>query len=268
LTPQQLKERMTQMKVAPKKALGQNFLINSHVIQKIVASATGQEYSAVLEVGPGLGALTEALLTAGVRPRLIELDSEFAQYWRGRELEVLEGDALQLNWNDLQLPDNTLLVSNLPYQISTSLVIERCLGPEQIHRMVLMFQKEVAQRLCAEPRTKEYGFLSVMAQLHYRMRKVADAAPMDFFPAPKVASRVLAFERRSPSLGPQFLRFAKAAFAFRRKFMLKNLGAVVNKAQQARLPEMMKAVGLSEKARAEELTPPQFVELFKQVYEH
>ncbi len=129
-----------------------------------------------------------------------------------------------------------------------------------------MFQKEVAQRLMSETRSKEYGMLSVMAQLHFKMKKVADCAPKDFFPAPKVASRVLAFERLPvEGLGLPFLRFVKAAFAFRRKFLLKNLGGVVDKAKVLRAFEEM---GLSDKARAEELSPRQFAELFKKVYEH
>jgi 16S rRNA (adenine1518-N6/adenine1519-N6)-dimethyltransferase len=162
-----------------------------------------------------------------------------------------------------------LLVSNLPYQISTHLVVDRCFGPAELKWMVLMFQKEVAQRLMAEPRTKEYGLLSVMVQLHFKMSKVADAAPQDFFPAPKVASRVLAFERmEAQGLGMPFFKFTKAAFAFRRKFLLKNLKGVVDKAKQARMAPILEEMGHSLKARAEELTPPDFAELFRKLYEH
>src|SRR5690606_25942729 len=131
-------------------------------------------------------ALTEPLLNSSLQPRVIEFDSDFVKYWSTRGIDVIDGDALKVNWNDLGLRENSLFVSNLPYQISTNIVIDRCLGPAQVRWMVLMFQKEVAQRLTASPRTKEYGMLSVMAQLHFKMRKVAEAAPRDFYPAPKV----------------------------------------------------------------------------------
>jgi len=254
-----LKARLESMGLQPKKALGQNFLVNQGVIDKIITSVKEHEFTDLLEVGPGLGALTEPLLSAGLRPRLIEFDRDFVKYWQTRGLDVIEGDALKVNWNTLNLRENSLLVSNLPYQISTNIVIERCLGPAQLRWMVLMFQKEVAQRLTAVPRTKEYGMLSVMAQTHFKMRKVAEASPRDFFPAPKIASRVLHFESRGPqNLGVPFLKFVKRAFALRRKFLLKNLAGSVDKAT-------LQALGLSEKVRAEELTPAQFEQLFRAV---
>jgi 16S rRNA (adenine1518-N6/adenine1519-N6)-dimethyltransferase len=154
----------------------------------------------------------------------------------------------------------------LPYQISSSIVIDRSLDQNGFDHMVLMFQKEVAQRLTAEISTKEYGFLSVMAQLHFRMKKVADAAPGDFFPAPKIASRVLAFERLpADGLGRPFLSFVKQAFAFRRKFLLKNLKSAVNPSTLSRLPAVAEELGISPKARAEELEPAQFVAFFKRL---
>lgn len=257
------------MGVVPKKALGQNFLVSRHVIEKIIQTVCTSEWGRVVELGPGLGALTEPLLKAGLTPLLLEMDNQLVEYWRGRGLEVIEGDAIQLNWDDLKLPSNTLLVSNLPYQISTHLVVDRCFGPLNLAVMVLMFQKEVAERLLAVPRTKEYGFLSIMTQLHFRMTRVTDAAPGDFFPPPKIASRVLRFERRSGVfLGPRFLRFVKHGFAFRRKFLLKNLKSVVDKAKLGLLSEAARELGYSEKVRAEEVSPDHFVELYKKVYEH
>jgi 16S rRNA (adenine1518-N6/adenine1519-N6)-dimethyltransferase len=184
---------------------------------------------------------------------------------------VVEGDALRVDWSAFALEAPALLVSNLPYQISTHLMIERCFGPLAIKYMVLMFQKEVAERLTASPRSKDYGQLSVMAQLHFRMRRVAEASPRDFFPPPKVASRVLAFERVDgveAELGTAFFKFVKAAFAFRRKFLLKNLKGVVDKSGWARLHSGLEALGFSDKVRAEELSPADFARLFKTVYEH
>ncbi|MGE0525803.1 MAG: 16S rRNA (adenine(1518)-N(6)/adenine(1519)-N(6))-dimethyltransferase RsmA [Bdellovibrionales bacterium] len=265
-----LKARLAEIGIEPKKALGQNFLISRQVIQKIIAAVRSHEgeFKDLIEVGPGVGALTEPLLEAGldVRLRLIELDRDLIAYWRARGLAVIDADALKLDWETLNLSAPALLVSNLPYQISTHLVVERCLGPERLRWMILMFQKEVAQRLTARPRTKDYGLLSVMAQLHWRMYKIADAAPGDFFPPPKVASRVLAFERISAEgLGTPFLKFLKAAFALRRKFLLKNVKGVVDKAKHDRIPRLLEELGHSDKARAEELSPGDFARLFGQL---
>lgn len=261
-----LKARLAAMGIQPKKAFGQNFLVNPYVITKIIDRVRETQFADLIEIGPGLGALTEPLLEKGLRPQLIELDRDLVEYWQGRGMQVHDADALKLNWDSLALPEPTLLVSNLPYQISTSLVMDRCFGPQALRFMVLMFQKEVAQRLTAVPRTKEYGLLSVMTQLHFRLKKVVDAAPGDFFPAPKVTSRVLYFERLpDPGLGMAFLKFVKHGFAFRRKFLLKNLKGVVDKAKLERLPAIFAELELSPTARAEELTPAQFVELFRKV---
>ncbi len=259
MSASEIKERLEAMRLQPKKAFGQNFLINQQVIGKILAAVKQYQFTDLIEIGPGLGALTEPMLAAGFKPRLVEFDQDFVGYWQGRdEATVIAGDALRIDWDALALRPDSLLVSNLPYQISTSIVIDRCVGPSNLKWMVLMFQKEVAQRLTALPRTKEYGMLSVMAQLHFKMRKVAEASPRDFFPAPKIASRVLQFERREVhGLGVPFLKFVKRAFTLRRKFLLKNLTGSVDKATLQRL-------GIKETARAEELLPEQFVELYNE----
>jgi 16S rRNA (adenine1518-N6/adenine1519-N6)-dimethyltransferase len=270
-----LKERMALMGIQPKKAFGQNFLVSQHVIEKIIGQVLNTKFSDLLEIGPGLGALTEPMLHAGLKPKLIELDRDLAQYWRTQNLEVIEGDALRIDWSSLDLHPESLLVSNLPYQISSSLVIDRCFGPPNLKFMILMFQKEVAERLMSPPGCGEYGILSVMAQLHFKMFRVAKAAPGDFFPPPKVASRVLGFERRPPvvsdngaviELGLKFLTFVKAAFAFRRKFLLKNLRSVVDKSRLDLLTPIFEECGLSMQARAEELSPEKFVELFEKIF--
>jgi 16S rRNA (adenine1518-N6/adenine1519-N6)-dimethyltransferase len=253
-----LKARMQEMEVRAKKALGQNFLVSESVISRILERVHAVKPPMIVEVGPGLGSLTEGMLE--FEPTLVELDTVFAEYWRERGLQVVEGDAIQINWNDLPLKENSWLVSNLPYQIASILVVDRSVGPQKITGMVLMFQKEVAQRLMGKPRTSEYGFISVIAQNFWEMKKVVDAAPKDFHPSPKVSSRVLEFRRKTVSgLDAGFVGFIKAAFKQRRKFLLKNLKAVGNKDWAALLNEL----SINEKARAEELTPEQFAELYR-----
>lgn len=264
-----LKQRLTQMGLSPKKAFGQNFLVNQRVIDQIISEVQSKKPIKIVEVGPGLGALTEPLLAAGLNPEVIEFDPELSRYWEQRGLPVHHQDALQLDWNQLKLPQPSLLVSNLPYQISTHIVIDRCLGPTPIQWMVLMFQKEVAERLTAKPRTKAYGTLSVMAQLHFTIKKVADCAPRDFYPAPKVASRVLSFTRKEEStLGVPFLKFVKHSFLHRRKFLLKNLRGIVDKSKVDGLSKVFADLGLLETARPEELSPEQFYQLYLKLYEH
>lgn len=256
-------ERMQTMGITPKRALGQNFLLNQRVIQKIIEATLEAPAAQILEVGPGLGALTEGLIERGCKLTLIELDSALADYWRARDQEVVEGDALKLDWNQI-VGSDAVLVSNLPYQIASGLVIERALGPPSIKRMVLMFQREVAERIQARPRTEDYGLLSVISQFQFKIQKLADLRPEDFHPRPRVASRVLVFDRRQDrQLTPGFLRFVKSAFQFRRKFLVKNLKSSIRPAQISRLSEGLTALGKSEKARAEELSVEDFSNLHR-----
>lgn len=254
-----LKERMAEMEIRAKRTLGQNFLVSEQVIARIIEVAKRAEPAFVVEIGPGLGALTDGL--ADLHPLLIELDRDLAVYWRDRGFQVIEDDALKIQWERLPLPPKTWLVSNLPYQISTHLVVDRCFGPSHLSGMVLMFQKEVAQRLTATVRTSAYGLLSVMAQNFWRMTKVADVSPRDFHPAPKIASRVLKFERLPEvKLDSGFLTFVKVAFAHRRKYLVKNLGALG--AAKVDWGLLLEEAGLGPRARAEEVSPAQFASLY------
>lgn len=249
-----------------KKALGQNFLISDLVIERILTKARSIPSEQILEIGPGLGSLTEGLMQLGRPLRLLELDRRLCEYWSQKGLFVNEGDALQWDWSQLG-STQTLLVSNLPYQISSSLVIDRCAGPAVLTDMILMFQKEVAQRLTAGVSTAEYGLLSVMAQTHFKMTKVSEASPRDFHPAPKVASRVLHFRREEhPGLNTKnLLRILKLGFGQRRKKLVNNL----KKSDLAKnegvfvqhLNDWLVGRGLSVDVRAENLNPRQWAEL-------
>jgi 16S rRNA (adenine1518-N6/adenine1519-N6)-dimethyltransferase len=270
--------RLAELNAGPKRSLGQNFLISDNVIDKIIFAVKAEPFTELIEVGPGLGALTEDLVeiasTSGKRLTLIELDKAFAAEWRaraegaGESMRVLEADALQVDWRELGLPEQTVFVSNLPYQISSSIAIERSIEPAGITRMILMFQKEVAQRINARAKTPEYGLLTTIIQTFWETSTVVDAGPKDFHPAPNVASRVVVFRRRpEPDFGPMgsrkgFLRFAKSAFAHRRKLLSKNLSGEPG---AAKIQEAFVAMNLLTTARAEELTPTQFVELYRRL---
>jgi 16S rRNA (adenine1518-N6/adenine1519-N6)-dimethyltransferase len=278
VTPDELRKRLEDMGASPKKSLGQNFLISDGVVQKIITAARDTQAAALVEIGPGPGSLTDHLCEMQVPLRLVELDRQFAQYWRDRNIEVIEGDALQINWSSLvTAAAGTVLVSNLPYQISASLVVEMSIHAPVFESMILMFQKEVAQRIRAPEDSDHYGFLSVIAQSFWVLDTVCDAGPRDFFPPPKVASRVLRFARRPlPSANkaagqghhlpfenrPAFLKFVKGAFSQRRKQMAKILLHHGLFANSAALEKACGSMGLRPDARAEQLSVAQFHELF------
>lgn len=161
---ERLKQMQEKLGVSAKKSLGQNFLASDHAIEKIVRAASHFQPKTILEIGPGLGALTLELKEICENISLIELDSAFAEHWRSEGFDVREVDALKWDWSLKNFERRVVLVSNLPYQIAASLVVDRSIDREPLDGMVLMFQKEVAQRIKAKPETPAYGFLSVIAQ--------------------------------------------------------------------------------------------------------
>lgn len=257
----QVKNQIKELGLFPKKSMGQNFLVDEKMVTRIIRRGVQTENSNFLEIGPGLGALTNPLIEMGRPLILMELDPILVKYWRSRGQRVIEGNALKYNWEELSDGDFTL-VSNLPYQISSRLVVDLSTSAACIKDMILMFQKEVAQRISARPRTKSYGFLTVIAQSFWCVDRVADLSLKSFYPPPKVSSRVLAFKRLCVEYGDEFVNFVKSGFSQRRKFLVKNLLSI----QDLSMMESSKALeemGLSTNVRAEELSPSQFVELFK-----
>ncbi len=249
----------------PKRSLGQNFLVNDRVISKIIQAVENLSPQKLIEVGPGPGSLTYFLSQMKIPLTLIELDQGWADYWKRHNQNVIEADALRINWQDLIETEN-VLVSNLPYQISSSIVIDRCLDTQKLKGMVLMFQKEVAQKIRGLPRTENYGFLSVMAQSFWKIEVVTDAGSGDFWPPPKVSSRVLSFRPLASSIEEpeRYLKFVKTAFQQRRKLLKSNWQDHLNHQPggwEKVLGEILKW-GFHEKLRAEELSPAQFQHLY------
>lgn len=249
-----------------KKSLGQNFLVNEDKINKIIEATEKLMEDSLLEIGPGLGALTRRLIPMEKQLQLIEMDDDWVKHWQEEGQEVHHGDALAMDWGNLQL-DRAVLVSNLPYQISSRLVMDRSVNPYGLKAMVLMFQKEVAQRILATPEKKsDYGLLTVVAQSFWRVKTVAHLGPKDFYPAPKVASQVLQFEWNLPEESPwtlehrtRFLKFVKMAFSQRRKMLKKNIAPWIPVEDGVKLLE---SKGLKATVRPEELGVAQFQELY------
>ena len=259
---EKLKRRMEELNHEAKKSMGQNFLIADHVIEKILTQAKVFADGGLVEIGPGLGAITDGLRLIDPQLLAIEFDRGLAEYWRTKELNVIEADALRVDWS--QIPKHTL-ISNLPYQIAASLVVELSISPSKINSMVLMFQKEVAQRIAADCTSDHYGFLSVIAQMFWDVKKVCEAGPGDFLPAPKIASRVLSFQRKENLAITDrldFLKFVKGIFQSRRrqiKSILKSFMLEAHVEQSMNYFESKKKVPT---VRTEELSPTEIQDFY------
>jgi 16S rRNA (adenine1518-N6/adenine1519-N6)-dimethyltransferase len=260
---EKIKQRIQEFGIEPKRSLGQNFLVSDSVVEKIIKSADLSKYSLAVEIGPGLGALTDELIHSQTELILFELDKKFCKYWKDQGQNLIEGDALKHDWKSFPWDKGpVVLISNLPYQISSRLVVELSLISPCFDRMVLMFQKEVAQRLIAEESTEDYGLLTVVAQIFWSLHFVLEAGAVDFMPKPNVASRVIRFDKKEvdPKIrSKEFLNFLKICFANRRKKMLPKLTSYQPKPA---LVESFKQLGLDEGVRAEKLSPEQFIELY------
>lgn len=242
------------LRLRAKKCLGQNFLVNEGAIRAIVDAALSAPAERLLEIGPGPGVLTEPLLADGRPLWAVELDPEACDLLRGRfgghaRFHLLQGDAV-----GMPLPEGSpwSVVGNLPYNAATPILGRLLAGNIPWARLVLMFQREVAQKLMGEAGTKAYGPLSVLAQLCTRMTRLARLGPGSFRPAPKVDSAVIQFEPRSDAPDPAerraLLLLLHRAFAHRRK-------TLANACQGMLPPEALAAAGLGPSLRAEAITP-------------
>ncbi|MBN2643848.1 MAG: 16S rRNA (adenine(1518)-N(6)/adenine(1519)-N(6))-dimethyltransferase RsmA [Desulfuromonadaceae bacterium] len=217
----------------PRKRFGQNFLKDNRIIDAIIAAAQLQSDDRVLEIGPGRGALTNRLLPRVGQLHIMEIDRDLVEAFQQRNdprLQVHAGDALHFDWTRLLTQPPYKLVANLPYNISSQILFKMLEHRHLFTCMVLMFQKEVGDRLRAEPGTKAYGALTVLCQLWFDVERVVLVPPQCFTPAPKVMSEVLCFMRRSaPRVEVDdpafFARVVKASFAQRRKTLKNSLKA-------------------------------------------
>jgi 16S rRNA (adenine1518-N6/adenine1519-N6)-dimethyltransferase len=249
-----------------RKSLGQHFLLDLNLTRKIAASAGDLSGMAVFEVGPGPGGLTRALLGTAAREviaverdrRCIEALEQLVTGSSGR-LRLLEADALGTDFTTLAGPPRAV-VANLPYNIATPLLLAWLRQIASYDRLVLMFQKEVADRLVAPPRTKAYGRLSVITQWLAEPRLLFDLPPSAFTPPPAVVSSVVRLTPR-PSVDPELSfetmeRVTAAAFGQRRKMLRASLRVL-----QPDPEPLLRAAGLSPTARAEEIPVEGFAAL-------
>jgi 16S rRNA (adenine1518-N6/adenine1519-N6)-dimethyltransferase len=252
------------MTVAPKKALGQHFLVDENILGVIERLSDLGATDVVLEVGPGLGILTRRLAERARLVHSIELDRSLEPELRAAlgaysNVHLIWGDALQLAIDELE-PAPTKLVANLPYNVATPLVVESLEHARSLQRWCVMVQREVAYRFFAEPRTKAYGAVSVLVQLSARKVGFHAVSPSVFRPPPRVDSALVAFERDVVALISDVRPTVEAAFAHRRKTAANSI-ALSGLAPRARVAEALNAMGHPVNARAEELEPREFVQL-------
>ena len=261
-----LRQVIARHRLSARKGLGQHFLLDQNLTRRIARAAGDLAGVTVLEVGPGPGGLTRALLAEGAAhvvaierdPRCVAALAELAEAFPGR-LQVVEGDALAIDEGEL-LAGPCRLVANLPYNVATALLVKWLAAPARFQAYVLMFQKEVAERLVAGPGGKTYGRLSVMTQWACTVEALFDVHPRAFTPPPAVTSTVVRLRPRPAPLAPadrdQLARLVAAAFGQRRKMLRTSL-----KAAHPSPERLLAAAGIDPTARAEQLTIVQFCAL-------
>ena len=247
----------------PRKRFGQNFLRDARVIHAIVAAIAPRPGERLVEIGPGRGALTGLLLAECGSLDVVELDRDLVEYLRKQfaaapGLRVHSGDALKFDFSALGLDGPLRVVGNLPYNISTPLLFHLFTHSHCIRDMHFMLQKEVVDRLCAEPGGKDYGRLGVMASYYCAMEPLLEVGPESFEPPPKVTSAVLRLTphpRPPVAAAPAALaRVVAAAFSQRRKTLRNSLGTLLAAAA-------IEGVGIDPGARAETLSLQDFARL-------
>jgi 16S rRNA (adenine1518-N6/adenine1519-N6)-dimethyltransferase len=261
-----LREVIARHGLAARHALGQHFLLDLNLTGRIARAAGDLALGTTIEIGPGPGGLTRALLTHGAsRVIAVERDerclpalAEIAAAFPGR-LEVLPGDALRIDASRLGNSPRRI-VANLPYNVATPLLLDWLAKADRFERLVLMFQREVASRLVAAPRSKDYGRLTIATQWRCHVRRLFDIPPRAFTPPPKVTSSLVELIPRPKPLAPAdpilLERVTAAAFGQRRKMLRQSLRGV-----SADPAGLLAEAGIAETRRAEELSVNEFAAL-------
>ena len=266
-----LRETVDSYDLMAKKALGQNFLLDRNITDKIISLSLEKQNlhdfkrSYIFEVGPGPGGLTRSILAKDPEKlTVVELDNRCIAIANeikavvGKKLEVLNQDALKFDFHNIGQPPRHI-ISNLPYNISVPLLIKWLKHIEDFSSLTLMFQKEVADRIAAPINTKDYGRISILSQLLCRIDRLIDLNPKNFTPAPKVWSTVLLFRPLETKIPKQAIekleQFTNLAFNQRRKMIRSSLKSVPN------LEEKCAQIGIATSLRAEQIPPEQFLAL-------
>ena len=273
-----LRKQLRELQIRPRKRLGQHFVIDPHVLRRIVECSALEAEDIVLEIGAGLGSLTVPLAQQAQKVYALEVDPRLASVLKGQfsgsdQVEVILTDALKFDFTPLfrKCRRKMKVVANLPYEISSPMIFRLFKEREHFSLLVLMLQMEVARRVVAKPGTKDYSPLSLWSQLYTAARIVFAVSPEAFYPQPKVDSAVVRFEiLQKPSIEvtdeETLHRVIRSAFAYRRK----TLANAIHLGEFSRLPmnqiqQALRFAGINPTARGEALSLEQFRNLSRVV---
>ncbi|WP_051914035.1 16S rRNA (adenine(1518)-N(6)/adenine(1519)-N(6))-dimethyltransferase RsmA [Thermorudis peleae] len=271
--PARIRDQLSQLGLRPRKALGQHFLHDRGIVQRIVTTAQLMPGQLVVEIGPGLGMLTAALVERGAQVIAIELDADLAQYltehFAGQPVTIVHADALTVDYAALTGGQPYVVVANLPYNVATAILERLLTGQHPPERLVVMVQREVAERLAARP--PQMSLLSVLAQTFTEPRIVFRIGPGAFVPPPKVESAVVTLDRRAEPLVPQaeqsdFFRVVQAGFQQRRKQLVNALAHGLGLPKPA-VHAALQAAAIAPTRRAETLTIAEWLTLSRTLRE-
>ena len=264
------------------KSLGQNFLIDQNILNKIVSGSGINENTNVLEVGPGAGTLTRELCLKAKKVTAVEIDKALIPILNDvmsdfDNFNLINSDILELNINELIKNEfdneSFTVVANLPYYITTPIIMNFLESELPVNSMTLMIQKEVAARILAEPGTKDYGALSVAVQFYAEPGIICSASPHCFTPQPKVTSTVVNLKlydkpKYDVKNKEQFFKIVKSIFSQRRKTLVNSLsGSPYLDLSKDKIIDVLKQMELNEKVRGEKLNIEQIAELSNIIYE-
>jgi 16S rRNA (adenine1518-N6/adenine1519-N6)-dimethyltransferase len=269
-----IKQELKEYGLSPRKRLGQHFLVDRNILEKVIQTAEVSKEDVVLEVGPGLGEMTLALAQKAEKVIAVEIDPKLVEVLQKKVLglfnvEIICRDILKTDFEDLfhQARKPMKVVANLPYQISTPLLFRFIESRKFFSSLTLMLQREVIERITASPGVKQYGVLSIFVQMVSRSSVQFFIKPSTFYPSPKVESAVIQIVWRDDLMIQSededwFRKVVKASFSHRRKTLMNSL-----KLSGLSLPPFpekgMKAIGIDPQRRPETLTIDEFVRLSK-----
>jgi 16S rRNA (adenine1518-N6/adenine1519-N6)-dimethyltransferase len=268
---QEVRSACQELGFRPRKGLGQHFLIHENVIKVILRLINLSEGDEIVEIGPGLGFLTRRLVAVASRVWAIEVDTMLVEWLRRTPLgcdptlDLVHGDVLKIRFGDILPEHKVKLVANLPYNISTPVLFRLFEERDRFSLLVLMVQREVAERMAASPGTKSYGTLSIWCQIHGHILAKVSVSPEAFFPRPSVRSTVLKIGLHpkpliAPDNLPALRALVRVAFGQRRK-TLSNTFRGLLKRGRGEIEEFLLHEGIDPQRRGETLTIEEFIRL-------
>ena len=269
LTLTEIRDLASKLDLKPTKKLGQNFVTDQNTVEKIVRTSKVSKDSIVLEVGPGLGSLTLALLATGAKVFAVEIDQRLAELlpitakakgFSGDQLEVINKDALEITNNEVQNPN--VLVANLPYNVSVPVIIHILETFPSIENYLVMVQSEVADRLAASPGSRTYGSPSVKLQWYGEVSKAGSVSRSVFWPVPNVDSDLVQITRKKDvdqSIRKELFAVVDAAFSQRRKMLRSALSSMCAGSEKA--SEILESAQIDPQLRGEALNVDDYVRL-------